>query len=227
MRSTFSAAAVLVVVAIKPLAAQTVFVEGAAFVGVERLSHTTPQPSNASVADLSGTTVGGRVSVGTFVSPQWSVRVEVAVPNLLKSTTTLPPPILVPLPSPVVVVPAPIVFTQQIQRDYRAPSGAILVGYATTRRHHVAVSYLGGLMMLEERQHTVNQTSIGPVPGVSIPIPTQRTETTIFTYRAAAATGLDVDIAIAAHLALVPQIRADVFLGSLSVRPAAALRWNF
>jgi hypothetical protein len=208
---------------------QTVFVEGAAFVGVERLSHATPQPSNASVADLSGTTVGGRVGVGTFLSPQWSVRVEVAVPNLLKSTTTLPPPILLPLPSPVVVVPAPIVFTQQIQRDYRAPSGAILVGYSTTRRHHIAISYLGGLMMLEERQHTVNQTSIGPVAGVSIPTPTQRTETTVFTYRAAAATGLDVDvdIAIAAHLTLVPQIRADVFLGSLSVRPAVALRWNF
>ena len=28
-------------------------------------------------------------------------------------------------------------------------------------------------------------------------------------------------------LALVPQVRADVFVGGLSVRPAVALRWNF
>jgi hypothetical protein len=39
--------------------------------------------------------------------------------------------------------------------------------------------------------------------------------------------GFDVDIALGSHLALVPQVRADVFVGSLSVRPAVGVRWNF
>ena len=105
--------------------------------------------------------------------------------------------------------------TQQVQRDYRAPSAAVLVGYHTPRRHHVAVGYLGGLMLLEERQHTT-QTFVR----VS-------REATTFTYRAAAAMGFGVDIALGSHLALVPQIRADVFVGGLSVQPAVGVRWNF
>jgi hypothetical protein len=38
---------------------------------------------------------------------------------------------------------------------------------------------------------------------------------------------MDLDIALTAHLAFVPQVRAHVFLGSLSVRPAVALPWKF
>jgi hypothetical protein len=114
---------------------------------------------------------------------------------------------------------------QQIERDYRAPSAAVLVGFHTNRRHHVQVGYLGGLMLLEERQHTLTQISYVPPPGVSIPI--QRTENSTFTYRAAAAIGLDVDIELAAHVAVVPQIRTGVFTGNLSVRPAVDLRVKF
>jgi hypothetical protein len=220
MRSTLSLSAVLVFVIARPLAAQTVFVDGAVFLGIERLSHTSTQPPNASLTDLSGTTVGGRVGVGTFLSPQWSAQVEFAYPKLLKITTTIPPPILQPLASlgtlaQLVVAPAPIAITQQLHRDYRAPSATVLVGYHTARRHHVAVGYLGGLMLLEERQHTT-QTFVR----VS-------SESTTFTYRAAAAMGFDVDVALGSHLALVPQVRADVFVGSLSVRPAVGVRWNF
>jgi len=213
MRSTLPLSAVLVFVVARPLAAQTVFVDGAVFLGIERLSHTSTQPPSASLTDLSGTTVGGRIGVGTLLSPQWSAQVEVAFPNLLKTTTTT------------VVAPVPIAISQQVQRDYRAPSAAVLGGYHAARRHHVAAAYLGGLMFLEERQHTLTQTSAGP--GALAPIPTRRTEATTFTYRAAAATGLDVDIALGSHLALVPQVRAAVFVGSLSVRPAVGVRWNF
>jgi hypothetical protein len=115
MRSTFPLSAVLVLVVARPLAAQTMFVEGAAFVGIERLSHTSTQPPNPSLTDLSGTTVGGRVGVGTFLSPQWSAQVEVSWPNLLKTTTTIPPPVLLPLAGPgtlgqpAVVIASPIV----------------------------------------------------------------------------------------------------------------------
>src|SRR5262249_51929518 len=128
MRLTCSVSALLVLVTARPLMAQTLFVEGGAFVGIERLSHTSTQPPNASLIDLSGTTVGGKADVGTFLSPQWSVQVEVAVPNRLKKTTTLPPPIVVqPLSGSavgqpgVVIFPPPIVITRQIQNDYRAP----------------------------------------------------------------------------------------------------------
>jgi hypothetical protein len=215
-----------------PLCAQTVFVEGAAFVGIERLSHTSTQPPIVSPPDLSGTTFGGRVGVGTFLAPQWSVQAELTVPALLKSTTITQPIILTPLASPpvglgqpaVVILPIPISITQTVKQDYRAPGVAVLVGYHTVRRGHVAVGYLGGLTFLEERQHTHSQVSY---VGLGIAVPNQGTDTTTFTYRAAAAAGLDVDIALASHLGLVPQVRADVFLGGLSVRPAIALRWNF
>jgi hypothetical protein len=165
---------------------------------------------------LSGTTVGGRFGVGTFLSPQWSAQVEFAYLNLLKTTITIPPPVLQPLVS-VIVVPV----TQLVHRDYRAPSGTVLVGYHTARRHHVAVGYLGGLMLLEERQHTT-QTFVR----AGVPTPIASSETTTFTYRAAAALGFDVDIALGSHLALVPQVRADVFVGSLNVRPAVGVRWT-
>jgi hypothetical protein len=208
----------------RPLAAQTVFVDGAVFLGIERFSHTSTQPPNASLTDLSGTTVGGRVGVGTFLSPQWSAQVEFAYPKLLKTTTTIQPPVPQPLAIPGMPGPTAIVIpiTQQVERDYRAPGVAVLVGYHTARRHHVAVGYLGGLTLLEERQHTM-QTFLR----AGVPTPISSSETTTFTYRAAAAMGFDVDIALASHLALVPQVRADVFVGSLSVRPAVAVRWNF
>jgi hypothetical protein len=218
----------LFLVTAQPLIAQTtVFVEGGAFVGIERLSHTSTQPPNASLIDLSGTTVGGKVSVGAFLSPHWSVRMEVAASNRLKKTATLPPPIVVqPLSSsvgqPGAVIFPPIVVTRHIQNDYRAPSATVLVGYHTTRGHRVAVGFLGGLMFLEERQHSRSQTSYS-----GIVIPPLITETTTINYRAAAATGIDVDIAFGEHLSFVPQVRADVFLGGLSVRPAVAFRWNF
>ena len=224
MRSTLSASAVLVFVVARPLAAQTVFVDGAVFQDIERFSRTSTQPPNASLTDLSGTTVGGRVGVGTFLSPQWSAQVEFAYPKLLTTTTTIQPPVLQPLVVPGIVGPTAIVIpiTQQVQRDYRAPSAVVLVGYHTARRHRVAVGYLGGLMLLEERQHTT-QTFVRS----GVPTPISSSETTTFTYRAAAAMGLDVDIALGSHLALVPQVRADAFVGSLSVRPAVGMRWNF
>jgi hypothetical protein len=231
MRLTFPMSALLVFLAARPSAAQAVFVEGGAFVGIERLSHTTTQPGNPSLVDLSGTTAGGEVSAGTFLSPQWSVRAELAVPNLLKKTTTTQPPIPQPLLStfpgisqPGVVLPIPISASQLVERDYRAPGVAVLVGYHTARQHSIEVGFLGGFTFLEERQHTFTQTSF---TRGGIVISPQVTEATTFTYRAAAAAGLDVDIAVASHLSLVPQIRAAVFTGSVSVRPAAALRWIF
>jgi hypothetical protein len=224
MRSSLPLSAVLVFVVARPLAAQTVFVDGAVFLGIERFSHTSTQPPTASLTDLSGTTVGGRLGVGTFLSPQWSAQAEFAYPRLLKTTTTIQPPVLQPLVVPGILGPTVIVIpiTQQVERDYRAPSVTVLLGYHTARRHHVAVGYLGGLMLLEERQHTT-QTFVRS----GVPTPISSSETTTFTYRAAAAMGFDIDIALGSHLALVPQVRADVFLGSLSVRPAVGVRWNF
>src|SRR5713101_5487197 len=224
MRSTLPLSAVLVFVVARPLAAQTVFVDGAVFLGIERFSHTSTQPPNASLTDLSGTTVGGRIGVGTFLSPQWSAQVEFAYPKLLKTAMTIQPPVLQPLVVPGILGPTVIVIpiTQQVERDSRAPSATVLVGYHTARRHHVAVGYLGGLMLLEERQHTM-QTFVRS----GVPTPIASSEITTFTYRAAAALGFDVDIALASHLALVPQVRADVFVGSLSVRPAVGVRWKF
>jgi hypothetical protein len=223
MRSTLPLSALLVFVVARPLAAQTVFVDGSVFLSIERFSHTSTQPPNASLTDLSGTTVGGRIGIGTFLSPQWSAQVEFAYPKLLKTTTTIQPPVLQPLvvpgiPGPTIIIP----ITQQLQRDYRAPSVAVLVGYHTARRHHVAVGYLGGLVLLEERQHTT-QTFVRS----GVPTPIWSSQTTTFTYRAAAAMGFDVDIALGSHLALIPQIRTDVFAGGLSVRPAVGARWNF
>src|SRR5437879_4036684 len=45
MRLTLPFSAVLILVAAGPLTAQTVFVEGAAFAGFERLSHTSTEPN--------------------------------------------------------------------------------------------------------------------------------------------------------------------------------------
>jgi hypothetical protein len=113
MRSRLPLSAVLMFLVTSPVAAQTVFVDGSVFLGIERFSHASTQPPNVSLPDLSGTTVGGRVGVGTFLSPQWSAQVEFAYLKLLKTTTTIPPPVLQPLvipgmPGPtVIVIPIP------------------------------------------------------------------------------------------------------------------------
>ena len=144
MRSALPLSAVLVFVVARPLAAQTVFVDGAVFLGIERLAHISTQPPNASLTDLSGTAIGGRVGVGTFLSPQWSAQVEFAYTKLLQNTMTISPPVPQPLvvpgtPGPTVIV---VPVTQQVQRDYRAPerrrSDRLSHSSSTPRRDRVS-----------------------------------------------------------------------------------------
>lgn len=194
--------------------APPLFVTGAFFSGIERLSHQkTTEPLSFEV-DLSGTTTGGSVAVGTFLSPRWSLQLEFAFPSALDTSFTPPLPPGTPAPP----------FTQHVQLESRRKTGAILVGYRTPRRRRVSAEYLGGIAFVQERQRTVTEiTAVVPIP---FPLP-RRTDAELVNYRGAATAGFDVDVAIASGLSVVPQIRALVFVGALSVAPGVGLRWSF
>src|SRR4029453_16604427 len=66
-----------------PAAAQSVFVEGTAFAGIERRTHTEIVESDITAPgplDLNGTVAGGGFGVGTWLTPHVTVRLQRAPP---------------------------------------------------------------------------------------------------------------------------------------------------
>jgi hypothetical protein len=191
------------------------------------VAETTPVP------DINGFVVGGTFTIGTWVAPRVTLRLETSWPgeveDRVERTQTIPG-----------VTPVPV-FTSTVARQSRdrARTFSALVGYHTTRRRGIRLGYVGGAAFIWRtlRQQEVTTAStitgggviIGP-GGVIIPqpvtvIPIQRVfDATTNSYGVSAAVGIDADIAIGSRFSAVPQIRVIGMSGGVSVRPGVGFR---
>jgi hypothetical protein len=217
-------ALLFVVASINALAAQDeaprIFVDGTGFIGFERttrLSYETPLVSDR---DASGTVGGGGFSVGTFLAPRVSLRLEAAFPGSLDSSYSVGSGFAVsPLGEITEFVP------QRVQEERRERSASVLLGYHTERRHRVRLGFLAGVAFLWQQQHSETEQTIPGFPPF-VPLRIQRTDLTATTYRPATAVGVEADVAMARHVALIPQMRVHAVAGALSLRPGIAVRWT-
>lgn len=225
MRSAHGWVLLFVLASINPVAAQEqeaprVFFDGAGFVGVERTGHLRYETSIVSDRNASGTVGGGGFTVGTFLAPRVSLRLETAFVGSLDSSYSQ--------------VTSNFAFfstgglsqilTNRTEEEFSQRSAAVLVGYHTGRRHRVQLGFLGGVAFLWQRQHSIIEQTV-PTFAPLLLLRTERTELTATTYRPATAVGIDADIALARRVSLVPQMRVQAVAGLLSLRPGIAVRW--
>lgn len=227
------------------VAAQNIFVEGSVFGGIERRVtqkvETTVTPStqgteSTPVPDINGSVIGGTFTVGTWVAPRVTLRLETSWPGEVEDRVERSQTI--PGAGPVPVLNARV----ERQSQDRARTFTALVGYHTARRHGVQLGYVGGAAFVWRtlRQREVSTSStlsgggvvIGPggmvIPQPVVVIPVERTfDATTNIYGVSAAVGMDADIAIGSKLSAVPQIRVVGMNGGLSVRPGVGFRVNW
>ena len=186
------------------------FVTGGIFAGIEQFSHLETE-AGAAEPDLSGTMLGGLVGIGTFLVPRVSVRFELALRGTLDATES----------STQMLAPGLTYTITQTYED-RLRTGSVLLAYHTRTGQRVGIEYLGGLGLVQEKQGIAYERTSN-APG----FPTGAEEATGIAYGSVAVVGMDVPIAAAERLAIVPGIRAFASGSSVSIEPGVAVRWSF
>jgi hypothetical protein len=196
---------------------QRLFVTGNVFASIELHSAAESDEDVLFAEDLSGTTWGGGFGVGVFLTPRWSAQVEFAIPGSLKAESERSSGFIPPIGE----------IKQRNEQEVRTRSASVLLGYHAPAGSRVRIGYLAGLGFVRERRHLTNELVLPtPLPpGIILPGPFF--ETTLETSGSAAVVGLDVDVAAGSRLTIVPQVRAQVSNGVISVRPGVAVRWTF
>jgi hypothetical protein len=214
----------------EPVRAQTLFVDGGAFAGIERRPHIeiVPIVPGGEQPDLGGTVPGGVVSIGTWLAPRVSVRLEVALPGNLETTDEQGTvyPLAFPLGPSSLGPDTSFSYSQRYKRSERIRSLSALVGYHTARRRGLQLGYLGGAAFLVGRRTETYEFGY-PVITNTIPIgilPPMAQTTIVNEYGVTATVGLDADVAVGSRLSLVPHVRAFAFSSGLSVRPGVVVR---
>ena len=204
--------------------AQSFFVDGTLFAGIERRAHAETAGGSSSIGGIDGTVVGGGVTIGAWLTPHLSARLEMAFPAGLESSSELSYPIIIPVDIPVPRALPPVVRTESYERTR---TFAALLAYHTARRHRVQLGYVGGAAFLaSESRETVSidLPAIVLPPGLLPPIPYQSYGSSLTEYGVTVAVGLDADVSLASHFSVVPQLRVVGFDNGLSLRPGVAVR---
>jgi hypothetical protein len=203
---------------------QTAFLEGTIFAGLERRAHTDVSTPTTSGGDLGGVVPGGAASVGTWLTPRVSVRLEVSLPSTLRETQQSSVTVAAQSSGAqgVTIIPVPV--TEQLMRSEQTRWFSTLVGFHTTRRHGIQVGYLGGAAFGFQQQRLRTAVTIPPLPAGTVLSTLRVSDSSTTTYGVTAEVGLDADISLARRLSIVPQVRALGFDGGLSVRPGVAVR---
>jgi hypothetical protein len=86
----------------------------------------------------------------------------------------------------------------------------------------VSLEYLGGVLFVSQRQHSMAQISTNTDTPLVSPMVTDA-----YAYKSAAIAGADVNIALGRHLAVVPEFRAWSLGGTFSIQSSVTFRVNF
>jgi hypothetical protein len=186
--------------------APTVFLTGAYGFGVDQSSHFVSNQPDGLQMNLSGHMAARSFGVGTFLTPRLSVRFEMMLPETLTVSGG--------------AFGNQVVENLSLQQTTR--TGAVLFGYHTSSSRVVSVEYLGGVLFVSQRQNSVSQ--VFSTTGMALQAPM---ESDSYAYKSAAIAGVDVNIALGQHLAVVPEFRAWSLAGTFSTRTSFAFRVNF
>jgi hypothetical protein len=195
-----------------------IFVDAAAFsntgwhTGVEY-----PGEEGRQIPNLNGTVAGGSGTIGTWLTPRFSIRFEFAALGNLESSTTYSTGSVLSgltpvLPPPLLTVP---VLTESLTSTIGERTAAVLAGVHTARRHGVQLGYLGGVVFVAQ---TVTNVTTETVTG----FPNESNTVRSHSYGATAEVGMDADIALGNHFSVVPEVR--LVADGVSVRLGVALR---
>lgn len=209
-----------------PAAAQSFFVEGGAVAAIERRGFSASSDGSLSSPNRDGVVAGGAVSVGTWLTPRVSVRLQFVVPGRVDSMEeTTQGPVPTDLSGGLTVF-LPTV-TRRTEVSERVTTTSVLVGYHMPRRHGVELSYLGGAAFLRSSQTARYTTSYNLPPEVLALVLRPADMTTEFTstaYGVTAEVGMDADVRLSSRWSIVPQGRLVGYGGGLSIRPTVVLR---
>lgn len=212
--------------------AGTIFVTGAGLAAIEDgPTYTTPTTFDSAFAGNDGGTVaGGTVGVGVHVSPRLSFRAEWSTTAELRGETTaseiLPQTTSFTFGNaPTAVLSTAIIESRSTTRR-RSTAVFSLLGYHFAGRR-VSLDVMGGLGLVRRSLRWSYETRFSaPTSGMFVPQPSTR-ESRSAGYHSVAVVGADAPVSVTSRLAVVPQVRAYVLGGTLSLRPGLGLRWTF
>ena len=184
------------------------FVEGGALLDVD-------PTQRSQTTTTSGATVGG----GVFLSPRFSMRFEVELPEWHASDYEGRGRVASHIEA----------YSQREER--RSPSASFLLGYDVRPMTRLNITLLAGGTRARRASRTRGFTERYTLDGVLLEHRDYDQSNDDYTWPAVSA-GVDAAIAVTKHLAIVPQLRVHSYLFSehtseMFVRPRLALRWQF
>ena len=222
MRVRIAAIVAWLILGAAPAFAQTqptsgAFVHGGVFASIERQPYSELETGDIgqTIADASGTVLGGTFGIGGFLTPRFTARLEVAIPGELDAEDERTFGLV----------------SESSLVEVRLRDIYVLLGYESDPTRRLRISYLAGTVVRQQRLHR-ELTIVGPLlppvfPPIVVPPLVQRIEQSTVSYGTSVAIGLDVTAMLTERAALVPQVRVTAAGGGLSVRPGVSLRWNF
>lgn len=166
------------------------------------------------------TTAGVTGSAGIFITPRWSLRLEVDYPQWHGTHRTGESRVVDHIEA------------FELQEDGRSPSVSLVAGRHYAQESRVGFSWVAGLTATQRESRTNGWTERRDLQGNVTDHTDIDRRGRGYTWWAATA-GADVTIALTNQLALVPQIRVHTYGGlsehtsEMFVRPRVALRWQF
>jgi hypothetical protein len=186
-----------------------VYVGGGILADVKRFS------GDPSVPTLDGQAVAGAAAAGTSLADRWDIEIGIEVPAFTSHLEAHP-----------VVLNRSTTIALQDRVQNRAIAVPALLRFRGAAHRRVQLGYLVGLSIVR-LQRDFDTLAPAGTPAALVP---KAHET--LGYGAAPVLGLDAQIAITDHLALVPAIHVSVLnvVGQVSgvlIRPQVGLRWMF
>jgi hypothetical protein len=186
--------------------APAVFLTGAYGIGMDQSSHFVSTQPDGMQINLSGHMTARSFGVGTFLTPRLSVRFEMSLPETMTASGST---------SGTTVV-------ESLRVAQTTTTGAVLFGYHTSSSRTVSLEYLGGVLFVSQRQNSLAQVLSYTGTPLATPMVSDA-----YSYKSAALAGVDVNIALGQHAAVVPEFRAWSLAGTFSTRTSLAFRVNF
>jgi len=203
---------------------ERVFVHGGAFASYQARSHEDIDIALTSIASSgSGTVPGGTVGVGVFLRPFLSVRADALFEG--ETDESFPPAYLTGL-----LADLPSITRLATQTSHTRTFGVqTLLAYHLASSNRFRLAVLGGVSFNRLRTRFSSELFIPVIPvlpGVTPSRPTQRIDYAFVSYNRDVVVGLDGELAMGEHFALVPQFRVVGGSGNIRLQPGVSLRWH-